>query len=532
MPIQVGTYVSPTVRLVRPLGKGGMGAVWVACNVALDAEVAVKFVSAQLAAEDPTVIPRFTREAALSAKIKSPHVVKTFDHGVMEDGHPYIVMEMLEGETLGDRLEKVTRLAPHEVATIITQVAQVLAEAHQLGIVHRDIKPDNIFMLDSAYDLFVKVLDFGIAKQTTKGVSNVTTTGTIVGTPEYMSPEQLLSTKSADHRADMWSLAVVAYHCLTGEVPFKGETLPSLSIVICAGRYLPASEALPSLGTYFDEFFARCFDIEADKRFANVLEMAESFRNVVRNVAYEQSGPIGISSDIISGAANTPPISPRSGTQVSASPAPGVGPTPPHIAVEGARPDSGIRQWLQQAGPDESGRRMATGEQVSPTISGAVSAFEPPKAERRGTWWKVTAALAAAALLVIGGGFALHLGAATGTESSVAAAAEADDTPSEPTAEPAASPQPEPQATASASASLEEEAAASASASDSATAAPVSQHVAQPTQQNPFAGTNHKTGARNGTKGGDSKGGTTKPNCASPYVTMPDGSLKVRPECL
>ena len=290
MDLDAGTKVTDSVTLVRPLGRGGMGSVWVAHHAALDAEVAVKFVSAELAEKDPTIITRFKREAALSAKIKSPHVVKTFDHGVMADGRPYIVMELLEGETLGEYLIEHERLCPRDAATVVSQIAAVLGEAHQLGVVHRDIKPDNVFLIDAGYDVFVKVLDFGIAKQTKiASVSSVTSTGTIVGTPEYMSPEQLLSTKSADFRADLWSLAVLAYHGFTGRVPFAGETLPSLSLSICSGRYTPPSELCEDLPAELDEWCARAFQPDPDDRFRSVSDMADTLRTIVRGSQPDRS---------------------------------------------------------------------------------------------------------------------------------------------------------------------------------------------------------------------------------------------------
>ena len=158
-----GTMVTPTVRLVRPLRSGGMGSVWVAHHQGLQTQVAVKFLSAELAS-DPTSVARFAREAAAASQVKSPHVVQTFDHGVTSEGLPFIVMELLEGEDLTRRLQG-GPLAPPTVAQIVTQIAKALTRAHEKGIVHRDIKPDNIFLCGVEGDeLYTKLLDFGIAK--------------------------------------------------------------------------------------------------------------------------------------------------------------------------------------------------------------------------------------------------------------------------------------------------------------------------------------------------------------------------------
>src|SRR5262249_44988052 len=157
------------------------------------------------------------------AQIKSPHVAQVFDHGVTADGAPYIVMELLDGEDLKQRVRRLGPLPPAEVARIISQAASALGRAHRLGIVHRDIKPDNLVSLDIEGELFVKVLDFGVAKGALGGNLAMTSTGSVVGTPMYMSPEQILSAKHVDFRADLWALSVVAYFALTGHTPFAGE---------------------------------------------------------------------------------------------------------------------------------------------------------------------------------------------------------------------------------------------------------------------------------------------------------------------
>jgi serine/threonine-protein kinase len=214
-----GQKITPSLRLVRPLGAGGMGSVWVADHFGLRTQIAVKFLSEALAA-NPDSLARFSREAAAASLVKSPHVVHMIDHGVTADHVPYIAMEMLDGEDLGGRLTSQGRLPPGQVATILTQVARALTRAHERGVVHRDIKPDNIFLSDGGGEAFVKVLDFGVAKIDAPELSR-TKTGTAVGTPYYMSPEQTMGAKTLDFRTDLWSLGVVAFEALTGRRPFQ-----------------------------------------------------------------------------------------------------------------------------------------------------------------------------------------------------------------------------------------------------------------------------------------------------------------------
>src|SRR5262245_31536554 len=190
MILAAGAMVSPSVRLVRLLGKGGMGSVWVAEHLTLKTLVAVKFMAENFA-QSPGAVARFEREAVAAAQIKSPHVVQVFDHGVDESGVPYIVMELMEGEDLAHRLAAVGHLSPMQTAQIVGQVCKALSKAHAAQIVHRDIKADNIFLVQSDDDVFVKVLDFGIAKRHDDAPSShLTSTGAVVGTPHTMSPEQ------------------------------------------------------------------------------------------------------------------------------------------------------------------------------------------------------------------------------------------------------------------------------------------------------------------------------------------------------
>jgi serine/threonine-protein kinase len=411
-----------------------MGSVWLAEHEARGIEVAVKLVSSDLADRDPAAIMRFQREVALSSQLDNPHAVQTFDHGVTEDGTPYLVMERLHGETLARLLLRRGRLAPFEVRIVVDQVAQVLDEAHRLGVVHRDIKPDNVFVVADGparsrigARLFVKVLDFGIAKEVSApAVSPVTDIGAIVGTPEYMSPEQLLTTGAADARADRWALAVLAYQALTGKLPFNGETLPSLSLAICNSRYAPPSRWASGLSGALDEWFAIAFAADPDERFDSVLVMARALAEAIEQIdqpppesgrrpsTFPSESSHDGESDLFDEISFTDEPSFSEGLEDEGSEA-GVLEAPgleaqrssgelPSLIEAPPTLDSGVRDFVPDAEADQSGRRRAlseaqAGQAVSPTFSGAAAALRPER--RRPRPWLTGFGVAAAAVLVV-----------------------------------------------------------------------------------------------------------------------------------
>jgi eukaryotic-like serine/threonine-protein kinase len=276
-----GALVTNNLRLVRKLGEGGMGTVWIAEHKALASEVVVKFLAEQLAAYDECA-ERFAREAALAAKVRHPNVVQVFDHGVTEDGLPYIVMELLEGRSLADDLEGRIRLTPGEVSSILTQCAKALQRVHELGFVHRDIKPENIFLCEiGACETFVKILDFGIAKARTDSTSSLTSTGVTMGTPFYMSPELILSAKNVNAQADLWALAVVAFETLTGVRPFAGETVGAVTLELHSRRRPRITELVPSLPVQLEDWFAKAFAADPADRFTDARSMARAFAAII-----------------------------------------------------------------------------------------------------------------------------------------------------------------------------------------------------------------------------------------------------------
>ncbi len=270
MDLREGQLVAGRFRLERELGQGGMGAVWRARHESLDMPCALKFIIGPAASRDD-VRERFKLEARAAARLNDPHVVKMMDFGVWED-LPFIAMEILDGENLGERLARETRLSRSETIAIATDVAAALEAAHAAGIVHRDLKPENIFLLRSG-GVVAKVLDFGIAKLAGTDAAPITMTGALLGTPHYMSPEQAHGAKKVDYRADLWSLAVVVYQCITGRRPFEGESLGELICTILSGHKPVPSEDAPGVPRGFDAWWETAAAAQPRDRFTNATAM-------------------------------------------------------------------------------------------------------------------------------------------------------------------------------------------------------------------------------------------------------------------
>jgi serine/threonine-protein kinase len=275
--------VAGKYQLVRLIGRGGMGSVWEARHVSLGTPSAIKFIEAEYA-DSPEARSRFDKEAKAAATIQSKHAIQIFDHGMTDDGKPYIVMELLQGEPL-DKVLNRGPLSLQETARIIQQVCRGLARAHERGIVHRDLKPENIFLVKTPDDdePIAKVLDFGIAKiqSNDSGLTSSTKTGAVLGTPFYMSPEQARGLRNIDHRTDIWSLGVIAFKCVTGKLPFDGESIGDLLVKICTAPVPVPSQVAASLGIQgltpsFDAWFMRALEREPERRFASVTELSDA----------------------------------------------------------------------------------------------------------------------------------------------------------------------------------------------------------------------------------------------------------------
>jgi serine/threonine-protein kinase len=238
-----GEVLANKYRLERPLGEGGQGAVWQAKNLALDAAVALKLVNGEQS-EEQTL--RLLDEARVIARLCHPAIVRVFDVDRSSEGQPFVVMELLEGETLRDLLDRDRRVEPHEAVRLLLPIADALAAAHRQGIVHRDVKPENIFLCETADGIRSKLLDFGTVKlPSEQSCRHITADGYVVGTPGYLAPEQALGHDDLDHRADVWGLCVTLYEAVTGRRPFEGASVQAVLRAAVIDEATPADQFAP-----------------------------------------------------------------------------------------------------------------------------------------------------------------------------------------------------------------------------------------------------------------------------------------------
>jgi len=293
-----GVVVSARYRLVRPLGVGGMGTVWLADDLLLDSQCALKLIDDDKAQSDEVRV-RFAREAKVAAQLRGSHVVDVFEHGEWE-GTPFIAMEYLQGEDLGTRLDRHTVIDAASTYRIAAHVARALARAHAFGIVHRDLKPENVFLVQGDDGEVAKVVDFGIAKHDAYSLRDKTTkTGSFLGTPFYVSPEQARG-KPTDHRSDLWSLAVIVFQCMTGRPPFESEALGELMGLILYEDLPKPSLVRPGISEAFDAWWERAAKRDREERYQSAREFADAL-----GVALEQ--PINIA---------VPSLSPRTSLMI------------------------------------------------------------------------------------------------------------------------------------------------------------------------------------------------------------------------
>ncbi|HEY6458731.1 MAG TPA: protein kinase, partial [Polyangiaceae bacterium] len=271
-PFTIGNVIAGKYEITRVLGQGGMGVVVAARHRELGELVALKFLRPS-SGEKPESFARFAREARTANRIKNEHVARVYDAGTA-DGAPFMVMEYLTGEDLAHVLGR-GPLPAAEAVDLLLQACEAVADAHNLGIVHRDLKPANLFVTTSSDGApFVKVLDFGISKSLALGDPSVTATAAVMGSPLYMSPEQLASSRSVDARADVWSLGVILYEMLAGKTPFAGESFATLSAAILRGTYVPVSELRPDCPPALEQAIAGAPARDRDARLPSVAAFA------------------------------------------------------------------------------------------------------------------------------------------------------------------------------------------------------------------------------------------------------------------
>jgi eukaryotic-like serine/threonine-protein kinase len=267
LPVPEGTVLQGKYQVGRLLGRGGMGVVVAARHLLLDTDVALKF----LLTTEPDVVERFSREARAAARIQSEHVGRVLDVGALPDGSPFMVMEYLAGEDLSRVLER-GAISVTDAVDYLLQACEAIAEAHALGIVHRDLKPANLFLARRALGRsMVKVLDFGISRGGATA-SRLTLTGTgVLGSPQYMSPEQWMEARAVDARSDVWSLGVVLYEMIAGHRPFEGNSLAAIFTAIAHGAPPPLPASIPPA---LAEAVLRCLEKDQTRRFSDVPSLA------------------------------------------------------------------------------------------------------------------------------------------------------------------------------------------------------------------------------------------------------------------
>jgi serine/threonine-protein kinase len=274
-----GEILAGKYRAERVLGAGGMGVVVRVTHLEGPGVFALKFLRPSVA-RDSSAAKRFRREAEAAGRIESPHVVKISDVGELASGSPYLVMEYLEGTTLDARISGEMRLPLEQACDLALQIAEGLAAAHAMGVIHRDIKPANLFLTSGPDGAeLLKIVDFGVSKildPDSPAGQHLTRTQTSVGSPLYMSPEQMRSARKADFRTDQWSLGAVLYRMATGHLPFDAKSLPRLCVQVLEGDFVPVATRCPDLPPSFAEVVERCFRLSPADRYLDIAELAEA----------------------------------------------------------------------------------------------------------------------------------------------------------------------------------------------------------------------------------------------------------------
>jgi eukaryotic-like serine/threonine-protein kinase len=372
-----GAIVAERYRLVRPLGEGGMGVVWAGARIDTEEGVALKFVKET--SNDPELFRRLLREARAACAVHHPNVVQVHEVLELEDGRPALVMEVLEGESLGERLSREGELDVAETARILLPVVSAVGAAHSLGIVHRDLKPENIFLARDHRGELVKVLDFGIAKLTavdgaTLESAGLTRTGALLGTPYYMAPEQVFGETDIDHRADIWALGMILYRCLSGILPTERENLGQVLKVIVTRSIWPLADAAPNLPRPLTDLVDRMLSKDRDRRPRDLREVAAVLGDLAPTLQLIEFGAPNMPAPLPRLHESEPP---RRGPSLAKRPSPAARFTWPLIAILGL--GAAVTAWALFGGEHhESTEPAATGE----TEPASVATIEPaPAAE-------------------------------------------------------------------------------------------------------------------------------------------------------
>ncbi|HEY4117674.1 MAG TPA: serine/threonine-protein kinase [Byssovorax sp.] len=295
--IPIGTVLAGKYRITREIGRGGMAAVYEAENVDIGKRVAIKVLAQELTTS-AIVVERFLREARAAAAIRSPYICDVYDSGRLEDGRPFLVLELLEGESLYERMTKIRYLDVDTTVHVIVQTCRGLTKAHAANIVHRDLKPENIFLTkDEEGNLLAKILDFGLAKfyapmgnEGQPQQARLTREGAVFGTPAYMSPEQVRGQGAVDHRADLWALGCITYECVTGKTVWSTEQGVAMTFAQIANAPIPRPNALRAdLPPEFTAWFDKALDRNIERRFQSAREFGDELGSVFHHDTHRSS---------------------------------------------------------------------------------------------------------------------------------------------------------------------------------------------------------------------------------------------------